>query len=499
MYLGKSKFRPANLRGWLVVFSVGLALVLWIFGAALLWTMRENELAKAVQAGDNTVSTMAVDIARNLEMFDLSLRAVSDNLDHPGIQAVSKDIRQLILFDRAATAKHLSNIKVLNETGELTIDLRTVTPPRREFSSRDYFLAHRGNPDLGLYIGQPFMGDSGRWLIGISRRLSHSDGSFAGVVVGTMELDYFSELFDKILQTPHGVLALFHTDGTLLMRSPFTRGDIGRDMSQSDFFMHTRGTNAGRYEAISGIDGVDRIYTYQKVGDYPLLVGAGISAMDALAGWRHDALAIGAILLVLGLSVIALAVFATLELRRRETAETRLKALAMTDALTEIRNRRGFENAMLQEWNGAFASGAALALLMIDVDHFKEFNDQFGHQAGDRALFAIGRVVERARRDSRDVVARYGGEEFAIILPGASTDDAHRTAELIRVALGHDNAGRGLTVSIGIASRAPGFPDAYDVIIAAADAALYEAKRQGRNRTVADISMRVEVASDLAA
>ena len=499
MYLEKSKFRSANLRGLLVVFSVGLALVLWIFGGALLWTMRESELAKAIQAGDNTVSTMAVDIARNLEMFDLSLRAVADNIHHPGVESVSKDIRQLVLFDRAATAKHLSNIKVLNEAGELTINSRTASPSPRSFSSRDYFLAHRDNPDLGLYIGQPFIGTNGQWLLGISRRLSHPDGSFAGVVVGTMELDYFRELFDKIVQTPHSVLALFHTDGTLLMRSPFTRGDIGRDMSQSDFFVHTRGTRAGHYEAISGIDGVNRVYAYQNVGDHPLLIGAGISTADALAGWWHDALAIGGILLVLGLSVIALAVFAALELRRRESAEARLKALVMTDALTEIRNRRGFENAILQEWNGALASRAALALLMIDVDHFKEFNDRFGHQAGDRALFAIGRVVERARRDNRDVVARYGGEEFAMILPGASIDDAHRTAEWIRVALGHDNAGRGLTVSIGIASRAPGFPDAYDNIIAAADAALYEAKRQGRNRTVADISSRVEVASELAA
>ena len=207
-----------NLGGLLLVLSVGLALGLWVFGAVLLWTMRQNELAKAVQAGDNTVSTMAVDIARNLEMFDLSLRAVIDNLDHPGVQSVSKSIRQLILFDRAATAKHLSSIKVLNETGQLTINSRTLTPVRREYSSRDYFLVHRDNPNVGLYIGQPFLSASNKWLIGISRRLARADGSFAGVVVGTIELDYFRELFEKVVQTPSSVLALFHTDGTLLMR-----------------------------------------------------------------------------------------------------------------------------------------------------------------------------------------------------------------------------------------------------------------------------------------
>jgi diguanylate cyclase (GGDEF)-like protein len=503
MHFSNSTGRFNNLGGWLVILSVGLALGLWVFGAGLLWTMRQNELAKAVQASDNTVSAMSADIARNLEMFDLSLRAVIDNLDHPGVQSASRDIRQLVLFDRAATAKHLSSIKVLNEAGQLTIDSRTLAPPRKDLSSHDYFLVHRDNPNVGLYIGQPFIGGSGKWLIGISRRLSRADGSFAGVVVGTIELDYFRELFEKVVQTPSSVLALFHTDGTLLMRSPFNRGDIGRDMSRSDFFVHTRGTNDGHYEAPSAIDGVNRIYAYQRVGDYPLLIGAGISTKDALAGWWHDALAIGAILLALGLSTVALAAFAHVELKRRELAEGRLKTSVITDPLTEIRNRRGFENAISAEWNGAFASGVALSLLMIDVDHFKDFNDKFGHQAGDRALIRIGRVLERARRGDQDVVARYGGEEFAMILPAASTNEAYRTAEWIRLAVenavSRDKGGCWPTVSIGVCSRVPTLPDSYDIIIASADSALYEAKRQGRNRTVAHDYLLAKASSGLAA
>lgn len=274
-------------------------------------------------------------------------------------------------------------------------------------------------------------------------------------------------------------------------------------MSQSDFFVHTRGTNDGHYEAPSGIDGVNRIYAYQRVGDYPLLIGAGISTKDALAGWWHDALAIGAILLALGLSTIALAAFAHVELKRRELAEGRLKTSVITDPLTEIRNRRGFENAISSEWNCAFASGTALALLMIDVDHFKDFNDKFGHQAGDRALIKIGRVLERARRGDQDVVARYGGEEFAMILPAASINEACRTAEWIRLAVenavSHDRGGDCPTVSIGVCSRVPTFPDSYDIIIASADSALYEAKRQGRNRTVAHDYLLKKASSELAA
>ena len=274
-------------------------------------------------------------------------------------------------------------------------------------------------------------------------------------------------------------------------------------MSQSAFFVHARGTNGGHYEAPSGIDEVNRIYVYQRVAGYPLLIGAGISTRDALAGWGYDALAIGGILLALGLSTIALAVFAKVELRRRELAETRLKTSVITDPLTEIRNRRGFEYAIAGEWNGAFAAGTALALLMIDVDHFKGFNDKFGHQAGDRALIKIGRVLERARRGDQDVVARYGGEEFAMILPGASTNEALRIAEWIRQAVenaaGRDRDDCCPTVSIGVSSRVPILPNSYDIIIASADSALYEAKRQGRNRTAAHDCLLAKASVELAA
>ena len=201
------------------------------------------------------------------------------------------------------------------------------------------------------------------------------------------------------------------------MRSPFNRGDIGRDMSRSGFFRAYPGTNDGHYEAPSGIDGVNRIYAYQRVGDYPLLIGAGISTKDALAGWWHDALAIGVILLALGLSTVALAAFAHVELKRRGLAGGGSRHRSLPTRLLKSGTAEDLNMQVAGEWNGAFASATALTLLMIDVDHFKEFDDKFGHQAGDRALITIGRVVERAGVASRDVVARYGGEEFAMILP----------------------------------------------------------------------------------
>jgi diguanylate cyclase (GGDEF)-like protein len=307
-----------------------------------------------------------------------------------------------------------------------------------------------------------------------------------------MELGYFRDMFARVTMSPGGVLVLAHANGTLMMRTPSKLGDIGRDMSGSALLVQAKASGSGHYETVPKIDGINRLYSYGAVGDYPLLIASGISTADALAGWRHDAIAIGVILFVLGLSTIAVAAFASGELRRREIAEERLRILATTDALTQIRNRRGFENAATQEWNEALAAETPMALLMIDVDHFKRFNDEHGHQAGDRALAAIGRILNNARRDERDVVARYGGEEFAMVLPEASLEDALGVAESIRnsVALAgsHENGGSLPTVSIGVSSRVPNMPDASDVLVAAADSALYKAKVDGRNRTVADES-----------
>src|SRR3984957_8419551 len=137
LHLHRPRLPTNRIGAWLVAASVVLALGLWSFGAVLLWTMRSNDLAKAVFASDNIVSTMSNDIARNLDMFDLSLRAAMDNMNYPGVDSVSKEIRQMVLFDRAATAKYLASIKVLDETGRIRLDSRTITPEQSDHSTRD--------------------------------------------------------------------------------------------------------------------------------------------------------------------------------------------------------------------------------------------------------------------------------------------------------------------------------------------------------------------------
>ncbi|MDH3305907.1 MAG: diguanylate cyclase [Acidimicrobiia bacterium] len=156
---------------------------------------------------------------------------------------------------------------------------------------------------------------------------------------------------------------------------------------------------------------------------------------------------------------------------------------SITDPLTGVRNRRAFMEKLEEELDRSRRYGTPVALAMIDVDHFKDFNDDFGHQAGDDALVQVAQLIENESR-SLDVVSRYGGEEFAVILANTDAEGAYALAERFRKAVESAHWDhRTVTVSIGVATSADS--DTIIGIIGAADAAMYAAKASGRNQTTA--------------
>jgi diguanylate cyclase (GGDEF)-like protein len=166
-----------------------------------------------------------------------------------------------------------------------------------------------------------------------------------------------------------------------------------------------------------------------------------------------------------------------------------LRHLSTTDALTEIGNRRLFDQTLKIEWARALRRNAPVGLLMIDVDHFKEYNDHYGHPAGDACLRQVARMVGEAVRRGGELVARYGGEEFALLMPGADLDEARRAAErcwqiVADAKIEHRASATSawLTISIGVASQAAAAGVDCGVLVEIADAALYRAKRCGRGR-----------------
>jgi diguanylate cyclase (GGDEF)-like protein len=170
--------------------------------------------------------------------------------------------------------------------------------------------------------------------------------------------------------------------------------------------------------------------------------------------------------------------------RELEDVNRKLAELVTEDALTGVSNRRALENGLRREWYRCLDQRRPLSVLMIDVDNFKAYNDAHGHLEGDVQLRGIAQRLNQQHDPQRELLARYGGEEFALLLPGVHQAEALRRAEEIRAAIAGSDAG--MTVSIGVAGFVPEVQADPDTLLRRADAALYAAKRGGRNRVEAD-------------
>lgn len=185
------------------------------------------------------------------------------------------------------------------------------------------------------------------------------------------------------------------------------------------------------------------------------------------------------------------AAFRALRISQQQLLDTNLvlQRLMNSDGLTGLSNRRHFDEYLELEWRRAMRDQSQLSLLMIDVDYFKSFNDNFGHLEGDEALRQVATAIREACSRSSDLPARYGGEEFALVLPGTSPGGARLMAEKLRqgvatLKIPHTtpNAGANLTISIGVSTFTPQQGSDCRQLILAADKGLYLAKHNGRNR-----------------
>jgi diguanylate cyclase (GGDEF)-like protein len=445
--------------------------------------MRRSEEELARQTLENLASGVDSDIGRNVELYDLSLRSVVNNMVTPEINDVSKALRQLILFNHMATARHFGAIQVFDPTGKLIVDASTLDPLPENRGAEEYFTVHRDQPNVGLFISRPML-HHGAYAIVLSRRITGDDGSFLGVVAGSIRFSYFHDLFGRLRLNPNDVIAVLRHDGTVIMRTPFDLDIIGKNLSSLPGVQRVLSEPSGSYSGMSHSTHTQRLYVWRD-GTRPLVVLVGKPWADIDKLWRIEATRIGAIMGALAVVVLGATLFLAYEISRRAAAEEKLEELATTDALTGLRNRRKFDAAIEIEWRRAARQRRPLALLMIDADHFKSFNDTYGHQAGDQVLIGIAICISDSAHRAGDCAARYGGEEFAVLLPDQTAAQAVAVAETIRLKV-EQWCGDAMTttVSIGVTSVVPDDKSEWSTMVRAADEALYAAKASGRNRAV---------------
>ncbi|MGS0891895.1 diguanylate cyclase [Burkholderia stagnalis] len=480
--------RTLSPRGVLVS-GIVLLLFSWALSASLLIEARRDAHDHAVENARNLMLLIERDIARNIELYDLSLQNVVDGVTDSELMSLPSRQRHRLLFDRAATGAYLGSMFVLDRRGNIVIDSGASPPRQGNFADRDYFAVHRAPLARGLFVGRPYASRlrGGALTMALSRRITLPDGAFGGVVVGTLSIDYFRALLDGLAVGRHGTAAIVEINGALVSRLPFDARVVGLDLHDSPLFVAALRGREGVLTGTGAIDDVRRIHVYKRLPGLPLIVDVAPAEVDIYASWRHRTIWT-AVLIGLFTGFIAWgSLLLSRELRQRQIAESKLYRLAHTDALTGLDNRGTFDAVLAKEAQRASRSGRPLSVLFVDVDHFKAFNDYYGHLAGDDVLHRVAQCASRCLHRDSDHVARYGGEEFVVTLPDTDAPGAAIVAEGIRRAIeelgiAHARSPYGrVTASIGAATAADGRVDA-SALLRLADEALYRAKSGGRNR-----------------
>jgi diguanylate cyclase (GGDEF)-like protein len=311
-----------------------------------------------------------------------------------------------------------------------------------------------------------------------------------GVIYAGLYAKEMAALFGDAGFANSGAVAVVDAAGKLLLHIPPLREADGRraEYPELETMLQKR---SGSFQAIttSPWDGQQRISAFHKAEGLPYTIVVSSAVREELGQWRQQLrYQIAGVVLIIGL-LLGAAWLAGRLLKAKlqlEAQALELERQAKTDVLTGISNRRHFFEMAERELMRSRRSGKPLALLMIDIDHFKMVNDKYGHLAGDEVLKSLC-ITSQGMIRNIDIVARIGGEEFAIILPETNPGQARVVAERLKDKLSEtyiefpNGDKTDFTVSIGIASNLEGDLDV-ESVMKRADAALYRAKRQGRNK-----------------
>jgi diguanylate cyclase (GGDEF)-like protein len=469
-----------------------------------LWTAREGELEETSISTANMARALASQAERSIKIGDSILAEMVERAENDGYRQVD-EARMHRRLDRIVHANpEIQELFVYDADGmRLATSLPALLPGSN--ADREYFRWHKAHTETGTRIGMPIRSRStGILTIPLSRRINRPDGSFGGVAMASLKLDFFGRFYDSFDVGRTGTIVLAIDDGTLLYRRPFNPAMVGTSIVDTVVYqLYKRTGTSGTEMMVAKIDGIERLYSYRHLDGFPLIVATAQAKDEILHDWW---IAVAKTSCVVTFAVLVLAWGGgrmIRQIRVREALEDELRAareslelhnislrhLAESDALTGLANRRRLEETLAFEYERARRSGLPFSLILTDVDYFKKFNDRYGHVAGDDCLRRVAGAIATGPRRPTDLAARYGGEEFAVVLPDTDVDGARAVAENIRLAverlaMPHDDSPTGcVTISLGVYTCHPADESGAGPLacIEAADQLLYQAKMDGRN------------------
>ncbi|WP_162366173.1 sensor domain-containing diguanylate cyclase [Acerihabitans arboris] len=493
-----------------LVFELGASAALLI--AALItingwhvWQTYHSALAKSQTATMNLTQALSQHASDTFSQAEATLAELARQIDTLGAGAAQRPRLHQLFQQKAQGLKQIGAISLFDDAGHMIVTEADHLPAVNNYADRDYFIYHRDHPELTLRIGNVVRSRMTHQLIvPISRRLNHSDGSFAGVVLESIMLDHFRNFYTRFMISDDSTLMMLLNNGTVLYRHPYDEKIIGTTIAGSPLYQdNIRQNHSGIVTSVLSADPEQKVYSYTHLKQYPVIVTTGLSLDQTMSDWRQDAFnhAVMTLIFVVMITTVCLLLMRQVRARMRaeqelihaqrelRTLNRSLEKLARSDGLTGLYNRRHFDLALDNEFKRAMQSRRELGLILLDVDYFKQFNDLYGHVAGDECLRLIGQTLHNLPLRHRDLVARYGGEEFIILLP--DTDRAGTLAAAQRIRQGiiqlnipHEGSPTGiLTSSLGVFVGLPvAGQDTPTRLVVKADSALYQAKRQGRNQ-----------------
>lgn len=470
-----------------------------------------NSYQRTLEATEKQADNLSLSLSRHAEdtflQVELLLQDLNERIEQDGFGVQQLPRLQQTLKNRKSTLPQLHGIFIYDASGHWLVNAADYIPKNANNSDREYFKYHQNNPGSGLYIGNVIRSrTTDDLIIPVSMRLNNDDGTFAGVLLATISINYFKLYYSYYSMGETDVLAILLSDEHILYGRPFDDSQINRDVLGSPLFMeHLKLSTSGTATFYSAVDHVERIYGYTRLKRYPIMIAAGYNKTQILSNWKVDSTIYTAIALTLLLIMSSMGAIVLKQIKINEKNQTdltkvrdqltamnhTLETLVLLDGLTGQANRRQFDIFLRETIAQSALSGKRIALIMLDVDMFKKYNDHYGHVEGDKCLQTVSHALSSMPRRKEDLIARYDGEEFVIILIDVTEEGAVAFAERALEAIRHQRIPHELTTlnekivtaSAGVYLFVGTTPaQAPESVIIRADKALYQAKNNGRNR-----------------
>ena len=477
--MSKDKANALERRAWILVVLLTAA------SLGIIWTVfvtstvgeRARTQARETDSLERESRIFSSGLGQILKDSRLSLEVLANHVEnHPELNPVTDDALLSLIQVFQTRGQDMTELRAADRRGNLYFFDGTGRKTGISVSDRDYFRRQVPYPGLGFYIDRPFVSRvSGSWALGLSLALPPNSGSLC-VIFESLAFSHLDKLIDTLSESPGEIITVFRSDGACLYQSPLPNEFPGKaepnPLPAIEATPNTFGLLVG-----------PKLRAYQRIEELPLWVVVSRPQSAITGDWEGIVLRQMLWVSLLTVMILASAIGLLVSLRRLKSIREAQAELARTDALTGLVNRRAFLERCAFEQLRVERQPAPLSLALLDVDHFKQVNDRFGHQAGDKALKDFARAVLRTTRVT-DAVARTGGEEFAVLMPGTDGKAALDIAERVRNEVSTIALPEGrLTTSIGVALWDG--KESFEAWYRRADQALYRAKNSGRNRVEA--------------